>query len=70
MLEWAGPKACVWTPRHRDCEQGSGQVRSLSCDIIRGTVSSLFKEIVFSATGLASIDWNGNTSPNVTFDIA
>ena len=38
---------------------GSGQVRSLSYDIIRGTASDqLFKEIVFSAMALAAIDWN------------
>ena len=38
---------------------GSGQVRSLSYDIIRGSASDrLFKEIVFSAMGPAAIDWN------------
>ena len=34
---------------------------SPSYDVIRGTASHrLFKEIVFSAAGLAAIDWNGD----------
>ena len=38
-----------------------GKVRSPSYDVIRGTASGrLFNEIVFSATGLAAIDWNGD----------
>ena len=41
---------------------GSGHViEPSSYDIIRGTASGrLFNEIVFSATGLAAIDWNGD----------
>ena len=42
-------------------ENLTGQVRSLSYDVIRGTTSDrLLKEIVFSSTGLATIDWNGD----------
>ena len=38
-----------------------GQVRSRIYDVIRGTASDrLFKEIVFSVTKLAAIDWNGD----------
>ena len=37
------------------------QVRSRSYDVMRGTTSDrLFKEIVFSSTGLAAINWNGD----------
>ena len=37
----------------------TGQARSPSYDVIRGTASDLlFKKIVFSATGLAAIDWD------------
>ena len=41
----------------------NGLVRSgYRYDVIRGTEASdrLFKGIVFSATGLAAIDWNGD----------
>ena len=38
----------------------TGSVRSRSYDVIRGITSyQLFKEIVFSATELAAVDWNG-----------
>ena len=42
-------------------EKWPGQVRPRNYDVIRGTASDrLFKKIVYSATELAAIDWNGD----------